>query len=325
VLYPFSWALPLNQGFREADVVHYHLIHNSFFSIPSLPMLTRRKPSVWTLHDPWAMTGHCIHPFSCGRWREGCGACPDIASPKPLRMDTTRQLWNMKSRAYRRSEFDVVVPSRWMLRMAEASPLLEGKRAHVIPTGIDIERFSPGEGAEARPGDRFTIMVRASSIPFKGLDKAKEIIAGMDRGLALRVKAVDERGLMHDLGPDVEVEELGRVADAALISAFRGSDVFLMTSTAESFGMMAVEAMACGVPVVCLKDTAVEEVVGEGGGGMAMPQGDIGRGIEYVNRLAGSHDALAEAGRLARRRAASAFAIEQQAASLGKLYRSLLE
>ena len=70
-------ALPLNARFRAADLVHYHIIHDGYFSLAALPMLSRLRPSVWTFHDPWAMTGHCIYPLECTRWQTGCGGCPD--------------------------------------------------------------------------------------------------------------------------------------------------------------------------------------------------------------------------------------------------------
>ncbi|XVN41144.1 MAG: hypothetical protein RCO49_00555 [Rickettsia endosymbiont of Argas persicus] len=49
--------------FQEADLVHLHIIHTGYLSIGDLPKITKLKPTVWTLHDPWALTGHCVHPF----------------------------------------------------------------------------------------------------------------------------------------------------------------------------------------------------------------------------------------------------------------------
>ncbi|MRR38460.1 hypothetical protein EG829_28195, partial [bacterium] len=62
LLFPWGRVLRELPEFAEADVVHYHLIHNDMVSLLDLPELFSRKPSVWTFHDPWAMTGHCIHP-----------------------------------------------------------------------------------------------------------------------------------------------------------------------------------------------------------------------------------------------------------------------
>ena len=49
-----SFALAAQPEFRTADLAHYHIIQDGFFSLQALPFLTRRKPSVWTWHGPLA-------------------------------------------------------------------------------------------------------------------------------------------------------------------------------------------------------------------------------------------------------------------------------
>src|SRR5690606_12504627 len=82
-----SYLLPMHTAFKQADLVHYHIIYDRYFSIRALPYLTRLKPSVWTFHDPWPMTGHCIYPMGCERWMSGCGSCPSLDLPFPMRED----------------------------------------------------------------------------------------------------------------------------------------------------------------------------------------------------------------------------------------------
>ena len=61
--------------YREADVVHFHGLHTAFLSYLALPGLTRHKPAVFTMHDLWALTGHCAFSYDCERWRT-----PDFSS-----------------------------------------------------------------------------------------------------------------------------------------------------------------------------------------------------------------------------------------------------
>ena len=52
VFYPQSFLLYLSKEFRASNLVHYHIIHNYFFSLLAFPLLTASKPSVWTLQTP---------------------------------------------------------------------------------------------------------------------------------------------------------------------------------------------------------------------------------------------------------------------------------
>ncbi|PJI51298.1 hypothetical protein CTI14_63230 [Methylobacterium radiotolerans] len=55
------------------------------------------------------MTGHCIHPFSCQRWKTGCGQCPDLKTDFAIQRDTTALNFRLKRMAYRRSNFEILV------------------------------------------------------------------------------------------------------------------------------------------------------------------------------------------------------------------------
>ncbi len=74
--YPSSFGVARDEWFRSADVVQLHNLHGSYFSFTALPVLSRRRPIVWLLHDQWALTGHVAYSLDCERWRTGCGSCP---------------------------------------------------------------------------------------------------------------------------------------------------------------------------------------------------------------------------------------------------------
>jgi len=325
MLYPFPLAMMANDVFRLADVAHYQMIHNSFYSLRCLPLLTKKKPTVWSLHDPWPLTGHCIHPYDCHRWETGCGECDDLGSPKKMRGDNTHRMWGFKKQMYARSEFEIVVASEWMEERVHRSPLMEGKRVHRIPIGVDLERFKPQTHSSRKdtPGSVFTLMLRASSIRFKGLEYIKRIVGALPKKTKFRLLCIDEKGLLNDFKERHEVVDLGRVDDAALIAAYQQADVFLMPSTAESYGMMAVEAAACGVPTVCLKGTAVEEVVSPSG--LAFERNDVDSAIDFIVDLAHSDRRLAAAREKARASAEGRYDIKEEAKTLERLYEEVAE
>lgn len=326
VLAVHSHALALQRAFRRADLVHYHVIHDGWFGLGALPGLARRKPSVWTWHDLWPVTGHCMHPIDCPRWQTGCGACPDLASPFPLRRDRTAELFARKRRLYDGLDIDVVVASRWMLERAQRAPLAAGFRLHLIPFGLDLSVYAPGDRAAARArfgvdaGNR-VVALRAFKNPFKGTEAFAAAVASLGGDARLTILTVQEKGHFEALRGRHQVIDLGWVDDdATMRDVYAAADFLAMPSAADSFGLMAAEAMACGRPVLCFEGTAVPETARAPQIGLAVPRGDVGALAAALRRWIDGPDELAARGRLARAAAEQDFDIEMQANRLAALY-----
>ena len=306
LLYPFATRLLFDARFRNADLVHAHLLQTGYFSFFLLPALSRLRPFVWTLHDPWAMTGHCLYALDCGRWETGCGQCPRLEAPRPLRTDRTAFLWNAKRFLYGASNFDVVVASRWMLRMAQRSPLLKGARVHHIPFGLDLDVFRPGDRAAAQrklgifPGS-LVLGLRAARSEFKGLPVILAALRRLDPGRPVCLVTLDERGLLDEFRGRFQIVDLGWIdGENAVVGAYQAMDLFLMPSAAESFGMMALESMACGTPVVACDGTSLPEVLFAPEGGTVVPQGDAAAFRAAIESLLTNDEARTSLGRTAR-------------------------
>lgn len=280
LLYPWTFQLLFDKRFRKADLVHYHLIHSANFNIAALPLLSRMKPSVWTLHDPWAMTGHCIHPLGCERWRTGCEKCPRIDVPIPMKDDRTRFMWKTKSFLFRHSKIDIIVASKWMLNLVKSSPLMSKLKVHLIPFGLDLKTFRPlnSQLSKKKLGispDSFVIAFRAINVEFKGLNFIKKVLRQLNSKRKICLLTFNDKGLMDKFKDKYQIVDLGWIDDEKyLVTAYNAADVFLMPSLAEAFGMMAIEAMACGKPILTFKGTSLEEVIHAPEGGIAVPMGD---------------------------------------------------
>ena len=105
------------------SVIHCHNLHSGYFDLRALPWLSRVAPVVLTLHDAWLLSGHCAHSFGCDRWKNGCGACPDLSIPPAIAKDGTAANWKRKRRIFERSQLYVVTPSQWMMDRAQQSIL----------------------------------------------------------------------------------------------------------------------------------------------------------------------------------------------------------
>lgn len=280
LLYINSLTLPFNKKFINADVIHYHLIHTGFFSIATLPILTYLKPSIWTLHDPWAMTGHCIYPYDCERWKIGCGNCPHLKTHIPMSRDHTALMWKIKKKIYHYSRLNIVVASKYMLNMAKNSPLLSGFSLRHIPFGLDVNLYRPLNSNEAKKKlgiapDDFVIAFRSTNNEFKGLTYIKAALRKLKTNKKIYLLTFQEKGLLAEFEKKYQIIELGWVTDhEKMVTAYNASDVFLMPSTMEAFGMMAIEAMLCAKPVITFSGTSLPEIIFAPKGGISIPMGD---------------------------------------------------
>lgn len=245
------------------------------------------------------------------------------------------------------------VPFRWFERWAvrtaagvsacnvEAARIVEAKgfagRARVIPLGVDLQRFGPGADDAGRADDAssgsgsssggapgtITVGFLGRLVPEKGLLVLLDALA-RDPRLRLRVGGTGPLGaelpsLAAAAGIGGRVELLGAIDPGDIPEFLRSLDVLAVPSLptpswTEQFGRVAVEAMACGVPVVSSDAGALPDVVG--GAGIVVPGGDA----------AALADALAEAAgpRAAELRASGAVRAEECSwAAVGRDYLDL--
>ncbi len=190
------------------------------------------------------------------------------------------------------------------------------ERVIEMPNGVDTTRFSPGEdesGLRERLGIPAGAVV-ASFVAtldrahhFKRVDVAIEALArARARNLHLLVAGGGElldgfRVQADDAGVGARVHFLGRVPHAELPSVLRASDMFVLTTEPpESFGIVLIEAMACGLPAVATDYPGVRAVVDERTG-ILVEAGDSGAAAEALDRLvemgADGRGRLGDAGR----------------------------
>ena len=330
ILYPEAFLLPFQKAFRAADLVHYHIIHNQFFSYLALPWLSKLKPTVWSLHDPWALTGHCVHPFDCEGWKTGCRPCGHLEYPFVMRRDRAWLNYKLKDFAYRHSKLHLIVASRWMLNKVEQSPLLGRFPVHHVPFGLDLNVFSPGNKAEAKeklsiPPDRVVIGLRAVPGLIKGLEYSLEALGLLPSTAPIHILTCQFKNMLPSLAGKFGITELGEISgDSAMVDFFRATDIHLMPSMAESFGMMAMEAAACGVPSVVFSGTTLPEICFAPEGGIVVERGDASQLRQALLALIQDETGRRDMGEKARKLAIQNYSFENYANAHLKIYERIL-
>jgi glycosyltransferase involved in cell wall biosynthesis len=220
----------------------------------------------------------------------------------------------------------VICVSTSSARQAQELLGIDSRRLHVVPLGVGAE-FMPRPAAST-PAEPYLLWVSAWG-PHKGLAEATEVVSRLaDQGHPHRLVVAgrqDEWMLarVHETvaaaAHPERVQVAGYVAD--LPALYRGATALLVTSRAEGFGLPAVEAMACGTPVVSFDNTSLPEVVD--GGGVLVADGDVDAFTEAVRLVItdpGHRDDL----RVRGPRQAARFSWERTVAQHVEIYRSVL-
>jgi N-acetyl-alpha-D-glucosaminyl L-malate synthase BshA len=177
----------------------------------------------------------------------------------------------------------------------------------VIPNFISTADYHPPTDDSFRrrlapQGHR--ILVHVSNFrPVKRVSDVIKIFAGVRKQLPATLVLVgdgpDRDAAEHQvdgLGLRKDVRFLGKVESVG--DVLRGADLFLLPSATESFGLAALEAMACGVPVIASAAGGIPEVVDDGKTGFLAPPGDVATMSERALRLLGNsaeHERLKQA------------------------------
>jgi glycosyltransferase involved in cell wall biosynthesis len=321
---------------QRPDVLHCHNLHGGYFDLRLLPSLSHQVPLILTLHDAWLLSGHCAHSFDCERWKGGCGHCPDLTIEPAIRRDATAYNWRRKQRIFRASRLYVATPCQWLMRKVAQSMLAPAiVEARVIPNGVDLSVFHPGDRAEARsalgipPGA--LVVLFAATAPRQNMWKDYRT---MRESVALAVTRMDGRNLIFiALGQDGPVERVGPAVlrwvpyqreQAAVARYYQAADLYLHAARADTFPNTVLEAHACGLPVVATAVGGIPEQIEDGRNGFLVPAGDAPALAERLTQLLSDHERRARMGHEAFEDARRRFDLRVQADAYLDWYRALV-
>ena len=293
---------------------------------PSLPWrLTGHSESIVHLHvpNPWAVQAYLM---SGHKGKLIITHHADTLGRRQLR----RFVNPFVRRAMDRAEAVIVTSKRYLDSSDELSDFRE--KCHVVPLGIDGEVFKGELPAQVRAihekyGNRLIIAV-GRLVYYKGFEYLLQAMQNVDATLLLvgsgpahkeLASAIEKLGIAHKahlLGP---VDDLVPYYKAAMML------VLPSVSRAESFGMVQLEAMAAGIPVINTQiDSGVPEVSLDGVTGITVPPKDPVALAKAIRTLLDCPETRAAYGRAGLERARAEYSVEQMADRTFEVYESVL-
>lgn len=277
-----AFAFKSQPVFQSADLLNFHGLHGNYFSYLALPSLTREKPAVFTLHDMWALTGHCAVNYDCERWKIGCGRCPYPDAHPAVKRDRTRLECKLKKWVYSRSNLTIVTLSRRQTEFAKQSLLSQLPICH-IPNGVDTHVFEPLDPELCRrmlgiQPNKKVLMAAALNLSqfWKGGDLLIKALQGLPRSLQteLVLILIGNKGSAIAESTDIQTIDLGYVSNDRLKAiCYSAAHLFIHPTRAESLGLVLQESMACGTPAVSFDVGGVPDLVRPGlTGYLAQPE-----------------------------------------------------
>ena len=264
----------------QPDIIHLHNLHDSYINLPMLFSYIKKHdiPVVWTLHDCWAFTGHCPHftIAKCDKWKTGCHGCKQYKDYPASIFDNSELMWKLKKKWFTGVKtMTIVTPSEWLAGLAKESYLKEYP-IQVINNGIDLDVFKP-----TKSDFREKYGISPSECVILGVSFGWNYKKGLDCFVKLR-NELNEQYRIVLVGTDSSIDKQlpsGIVSihrtqnQKELAEVYSAADVFFNPTREEVLGLVNLESLACGTPVVTFNTGGSPECIDEYSG-IIVEEGD---------------------------------------------------
>lgn len=274
----------------KPDIVHLHNMHGHNCNLETLlEYLKNSNVKVfWTFHDCWVFTGYCTHFMmaGCYKWQNECENCPQRRKYSWF-FDKSNTLFNKKKQLLQGLDLTIITPSKWIAEMAEKSFLKE-RKVIVINNGIDLTTFKPRKSnfRETYNIPEEKVMVLGVSFGWnnsKGLDVFCELANKLDNDKFQIVLVGTDSSIDRKLNSNI-ISIRRTENPKQLAEIYTTADMFINPTREEVLGMVNIEALACGTPVITFNTGGSPEVINERSG-LVVKSNDVQGMIESIHQV----------------------------------------
>lgn len=263
----FGFSIYKDPNIYEADAIFIHWVNSNMLSINDIGhLLSLNKPVFWYMHDMFPITGGCHHALGCKGYKKDCRDCPHIKNKK-LQFIASKQLRNKIKAWGKYGNLEFVTPSHWLANAAVESNIAVNHKVHVVPNVIDVNLYKPLDyctktifGLDPL---KKTILFGAAVIDniYKGAIYIHDCLKLLD---ANKYEALIIGNLDDTFAKDIpmNIVRTGPLSDdISLVLAYNACDTLIISSVAENYPNMVLEAMACGKPCVGFNTGGIPEQI----------------------------------------------------------------
>ena len=303
----------LSSTVRNLDLDLFHAHHPFLLGQAARRLAAKfRRPLIFTYHTKYDAYTHYV----------------------PFLQVVVRRLAINLSTAFSNQADLVIAPSHGIA--TRLSLLGVKSRIEVVPTGVDLKLFAPGDHILVRrqlrlPSDALILLYVGRLDREKSVEFLLRAFASVGSNLfdtyLILVGAGKEGRRLRALASSLSVSDrilfVGSVPMERVVDYYRAADLFLFASQTETQGLAIAEAFATGLPVVAVRASGVEDVVQDGETGFLVPA-DVAQFSSAVQTLLSDRAWRRQMGERARDVAAGEFSAEQSVARHVELYQQLL-
>lgn len=252
----------------KPDLIHLHNIHGYYIHYPILfnYLKSAKIPVVWTFHDFWPITGHCVHfdYVGCKKWKEGCHHCSFHKNYPFSIVDKSSRNYQLKRQTFTGLDnLTVVAVSNWVRSILKDS-FMGGYPIQRIYNGVDTSVFCPKvssfrETHGISKSDMVLLGVASPWSDMKGIKDFYQLSAALPSNYKIILVGLTEKQIRALPEKIIGIQRVNSREELSEI--YSSADVVMNLSYQETFGLTTVEGMSCGTPGIVYDRTASPELI----------------------------------------------------------------